>query len=48
MLVMVGRYGKRVWTIPVWTAADGKMLAELFVNTIVMENGIPLEVLSPV
>ena len=46
MLVMVGRYGKRVWTIPVWTAVDGKMLAKLFVNTVIMDNGVPLEVLS--
>ena len=47
VLVIVDRYSKRVWAIPTWLVADGKLLvAELFVKHVVMENGVPVEIVS--
>ena len=48
LLVVVDRYSKKVRCLPTWKKADGKVVAELFINHVVLGadgNGVPLEVI---
>ena len=49
ILVVVDRFSKKVRCIPTWKNATGKVVAELFVNHVVLGpdgNGVPLEIIS--
>ena len=49
ILVVVDRYSKKVRCLPTWKKADGKVVAELFVNNIILGpdgNGVPTEIIS--
>jgi hypothetical protein len=46
VFTIVDRFSKRIWLIPTHDTCSAPMLAELFVKHIVMENGIPLEIVS--
>ena len=45
-LVIVDRFSKRVYLIPTWKKADSEITAGLFFDTIVRQNGAPLELVS--
>ena len=49
ILVVVDRYSKKVKCLPTWKKASKKVVAELFVNHVVLGpdgNGVPLEIIS--
>ena len=49
ILVVVDRFSKKVKCLPTWKNATGKVVAELFINHVVLGpdgNGVPLEILS--
>eukprot|EP01050_Picozoa_sp_SAG11_P042513 SAG11_NODE_19625_length_462_cov_1.633609_1_plen_100_part_10 len=46
MFTIVDRFSKRIWLIPTHDTCTAPLLAELFIKHIVMENGVPLEIVS--
>eukprot|EP01050_Picozoa_sp_SAG11_P008613 SAG11_NODE_769_length_7262_cov_20.934385_7_plen_186_part_00 len=46
VFTIVDRFSKRIWLIPTHDTCTAPMLAELFMKHIVLENGIPLEIVS--
>ena len=49
ILVVVDRFSKKVRCLPTWKKASGKLVAELFVNHVVLGSdgqGVPLEIIS--
>ena len=49
ILVVVDRYSKKVRCLPTWKRSSGKVVAELFINHVILGsdgNGVPLEIIS--
>ena len=49
ILVVVDRFSKKVRCLPTWKRSDGKVVAELFINHVVLGadgNGVPVEIIA--
>ena len=47
--MVVDRFSKKVRCLPTWKKSDGKIVAELFVNHVVLGsdgNGVPMEIIA--